>query len=359
MAIRVKIRNNRQIIVPIRFARAVTGGAVLDAPDVDDRGFAMGTRPGTWGSTDARGSMVTMTEGQTVRIKVVREDIDDSAPLFVRSSDNGAVTISGSAGPLGVDGVFSITGVVDAIRRDVKIQVRLGAVDGPVLGELEPHIFQLRQRRVVAHLVTINGTPTARTAASLVQLFVDVNVIWRPVGIEFLYNPAETHTDTINGFAVAGQVTTNLTATPPTFGEFSRVINVHFDANAINCYFVQLANEFTGLTFDHDTARPIGFGVVLIDRGNAHELAHELGHFLDLDIHAGENAARTHIRDDVWSERRLMFDFSPLDPAQPAHRHDVGYGNLIPGELIDVKDFNVDPTDGSVARSRRRSLNPF
>lgn len=160
MAIRVKVRNNRQIIVPIRFARAVTGGVVIDATDVDDRGFAMGNRPGTWGSTNARSAMVTMTEGDTVRIKVVREDIDDSAPLFVTSTDTGVVTVSGSAGPLGADGVFSITGVVDAIRRDVKIQVHLGAVDGPVLGEIEPHIFQIHRVRVVAHLVTINGTPT-------------------------------------------------------------------------------------------------------------------------------------------------------------------------------------------------------
>src|SRR5262245_18261265 len=149
MAVRVKVRNNRQIIVPIRFARAVTGAVVIDAPDVDDRGFAMGNRPGTWGSTNARGAMVTMTEGDTVRIKVLREDIDDSAPLFVTSSDNGAATISGSAGPLGADGVFSITGVVDAIRRDVKIQVHLGAANGPVLGELEPHIFQIHRVRVV------------------------------------------------------------------------------------------------------------------------------------------------------------------------------------------------------------------
>ena len=223
---------------------------------------------------------------------------------------------------------------------------------------------------VRAHLVTINGGATTRTAAGLVPLFAAVNVIWRAAGIEFVYNQAETRNGSINGFATAGTVTTNLGANPAVFAEFSRVLNLEDPPNdpapdplAVNVYFVQFssdpASNWTGLTLDKDSPRPGGFGVVLLDRGNAHELAHELGHFLDLDIHAGENAARAHIRDDVASERRMMFDFSPLNAAQPAHRQDVGYGNLIPGELIDVKDLGADPTDGSVARSRVRSRNPF
>jgi hypothetical protein len=368
MTVRVKVRNNRQIIVPLRFARAVTGPPVVDASEVDDRGFAMGVRPGTWGTTDTRGAMVSVTEGDTIRVKVLREDIDDTAQLFVTSTDPSAADIDGSAGPLPADGVFRLRGVRDSKNVPVKIQVHLGAIGGPVLGELEPHIFQLRQLRVRAHIVTINGTASARTAAGLAPLFAAVNVIWRAAGIEFLYVEAQTRNGSINGFATAGTVTTNLGAGQ--FAEFSRVLNLRDppndpgpDPNAVNVYFVQNssdpASNWTGLTLDRDSPRPGGFGVVLLDRGNAHELAHELGHFLDLDLHAGENAAGTHIRDDVFSERRMMFDFSPLDANQPAHRNDVGYGNLIPGELIDVKDFTADATDGSVARSRRRSLNPF
>jgi hypothetical protein len=359
MSVKVKVRNNRQIIVPLRFGRAVTGDSVADAPDVDDRGFAMGNRPGTWGSTNARGAMVGITAGDTVRIKVRREDIDGTAKLFVTSSDTNVVTVTAPAGELAVDGIFSIKGLIDVISVPVKIQVHLGSTTGPVLAEMEPHIFQLRQLRVVAHLVTINGTAPARTADSLVQLFQDVNVIWRAAGIEFLFNTAETLNDSINGFATAGTVTTNLSANPPTFGEFSRVINLTPDRNAVNVYFVQAANEFTGLTLDHDSARPSGFGVALIDIGNAHDLAHELGHFLDLDIHAGEDREGHHARDDVVSERRMMFDFDPLASAQPAYRHDVGYGDLVPGNLIDLKDFTADASDGALARSRRRSLNPF
>jgi hypothetical protein len=367
MAIRVKVRNNRQIIVPVRFARAVSGGPVVDAPDLDDRGFAMGTRPGTWGRSDTRGPMVGVTEGDTVRVRVVREDVDGTAPLFVTSTDPSVADISGGSA-LPADDVFSLKGVKDTKNSAVKIQVHLGAVGGPVLGELEPHIFQLRQIRVRAHLVTINGAATVRTAAGLVPLFDAVNVIWRAAGIEFLYDQTQTRSGSITGFATAGTVTTNLGAGQ--FGEFSKVLNLKSspgdpapDANAVNVYFVQSssdpASNWTGLTLDRESPRPGGFGVVLLDRGNAHELAHELGHFLDLDLHAGERSAGKHFRDDVQSERRLMFDFSPLDSGQPAHRHDVTYGNLVPGELIDLKDFGSDPTDGSVARSRRRALNPF
>ncbi len=359
MSVRVKVRNNRQIIVPLRFGRAVTGSSVADAPDVDDRGFAMGNRPGTWGSTSARGAMVGITAGDTVHIKVRREDIDGTAKLFVTSSDTSVVTVTAPQGELAVDGIFSIKGLVDVISVPVKIQVHLGSATGPVLGEMEPHIFQLRQRRVVAHLVTINGTPTTRSKDTLVQLFQDVNVVWRAAGIEFLYNKDETLNDPINGFATAGTVSTNLHANPPTWGEFSRVLNLRPDANAVNVYFVKSANEWTGLTFDNENARPNGYGVVLVDNGNAHDLAHELGHFLDLDLHAGEDTAGHHVRDDVDSERRMMFDWDPLDNAQPAYRHDVGYGDLVPGNLIDLKDFGADPTDGALARSRRRSLHPF
>ncbi|HXB72166.1 MAG TPA: hypothetical protein VNY05_28270 [Candidatus Acidoferrales bacterium] len=358
--------------MPIRFGRAVTGPPLIDAPDVDDRGFAMGTRPGTWGSTDARGAMLSVTEGDTIRVKVLREDLDDTAPLFVTSTNPAAVAIVGAAGPLSPAGIFSLRGIRDSKNVTVKIQVHLGSADGPVLGEMEPHVFQLRQVRVRAHLVTINGTSTVRTAASLVPLFADVNTIWRAAGIEFLYDQAQTRIGSINGFATAGTVTTDLQN--GRFAEFSRVLNLRDppgdpgpDANAGNVYFVRNSSDptsnWTGLTLDKESPRPGGFGVVLLDRGNAHELAHELGHLLNLDIHAGENGAGTHFRDDVASERRMMFDFSPLDVNQPAFRHDVGYGNLVPGELIDVKSLGdvrdaVGSADGSVDRSRRRALNP-
>src|SRR6266567_8343143 len=120
MPIQLKVRKNKQIVVPIRFVRAVTGPAVADAPDVDGRGFTMGTRPGTWGSTDTRGAMVSVQEGDTVRVRVLHEDIDAGAPLFVTSTDPSIAAIAGSAGPLQNNGIFQITGVKDLRHVPVK-----------------------------------------------------------------------------------------------------------------------------------------------------------------------------------------------------------------------------------------------
>jgi hypothetical protein len=371
MAIKLIVRRNRQIVVPVRFGRAVTGATQPDAPDVDDRGFAMGTRPGTWGSTDTRGAMVSVQEGDTIKVKVLTEDIDPSVKLFVTSTNDQMAAISGPAAVSG--GVFSLTGVKDSKNAPVKIEVRLGSITGPVLGELEPHIFQLRQLRVLAHLVTINGTATTQTAATLTPIFADVNKIWRAAGIEFLYDATETRSCSINGFAVAGTVTTHL---PASFAEFSTLINFRDavsgdfpDPDAINLYFVRAANEWLGLTLDHDSPRPGGFGIAIADTmtGNvhtsdAHAIAHELGHYLDSDIHAGENAAAKHVRDDIVSERRVMFDSINLDPQDPPYRLDVGYGTNLPGSLITVKDLSpsdhADPSDGEVARNRRRAQGP-
>lgn len=378
MAINVRVRHDRQIICPLRFNRAVTGAPVLDAPEVDDRAFVMGPRPPTWGQTQIRGSMVGITEGDTVRVKVLREDIDDTAPLFATSTDTQVVRVIAPAGggPIPADGVFSILGVKDFANRPVAVQVRLGAVDGPILGEIEPHIFQLRKLRIRVHLVSINGVATARTEASVRALFPTVNAIWRPCGLEFeLFDFVTTP---VNGFAVAGQVTTNLNVTPPavpTWNEFSRLINTNFSTTRINIYCVPTANEFRGLTFDRDAVRPApgvvptfeGFGIALVDAADANDFAHELGHFLDLDDHVDDLGANT-FRFDIWARRCLMFRFNPYGDvtvvttnhpvAEPAFRNDVGYGTSLRGALISVKDRVGDTRDGELARSRRRSLNP-
>jgi len=366
MSVNIKVRLNKQIVVPLRFVRAVTGAPVRDAPDMDDRGFAMGTRPGTWGASDARGAMVGITTDDTVRIKVLREDLDASAPLFITSTDTSIVDVQAPAGggPVPADGIFSITGVTDVIRRPVKIQARLGSATGPVLGEFEPHIFQLHRLPVKAHLVRINGVITTRTAQSLVALFQQVNDVWRAGGIEWVYDPAETVETPVNGLANAGQMTTNLSGTPPEFREFTTIINTAFDRTRthVDVYFVKLANEVTGLTFSNSNARPPaggGFGVVIADAGTFQTVAHELCHFLNVPEHTDQDAAGNRFRSDIWTLRTLMFSSLGFGAQNPPHRNDVGYGANQAGAFIEIKDFAADQSDGELARARTRSLNPF
>lgn len=377
MTVKVRVRHDRQIICPLRFTRAVTGPPVIDAPDVDDRGFAMGARPGTWGSSPARGAMVGITEGDTVRVKLLREDIDATAPLFATSTDTQCAEVMAPAGggPIPNDGIVSVKGVRDYASRPVCIQIRLGSMTGPVLGELEPHIFQLRRLRVVAHLVTIRGVATARTAQSLVTTFQNINTIWRPLGIEFVYDAARTRTenltvlrDGITPFAVAGQMTTTMnnstpghTDSPQDWREFSTIINTRPVANHINVYFVQAANEVFGLTFDNTNARPNGYGIVCADNATDNSVAHELCHYLDNPAHGQDAVAPGAAHQDMWARRRLMWTPSPYTATGIAHRDDVGYGPTTRGALITVKDLPaaVSGTDGETPRARRRSLNPY
>jgi hypothetical protein len=213
--------------------------------------------------------------------------------------------------------------------------------------------------RVQAHLVSINGTPTIRSAQTLVQTFLDVNAIWRTCGVEFQYDPAQTVQTPVNGLANAGQMTTNLGGTPPTFAEFSTIINTAPVRSSINIYFVQAANEVTGLTFANDVARPRGFGLVIADSGTSQTVAHELCHFLDSAQHSDQNAAGAQIRGDIWTLRTLMFSSLGFAAQVPAHRNDVGYGANQAGAFIMIKDLPVDTSDGELARARRRAINPF
>lgn len=378
MAIRIVVRQGKQVIVPVRFERAVTGAPVLDAPDVDDRGFAMGNRPGTWGASTAHGAMVGITEGDTVRVKVRREDIDAGAALYATSSDETIVKVvdpvAGTA--VGADGILKIKGIVDSRNKPVKVEIRLGAADGPIVGELEPHIFKLRKVRVLAHLVTIDGVSTARTADTLVDHFDDVNRIWRPAGIEFVYKKAETVTEEITGtrykrrdgsmrtlpapmnataYAAPGTITTHFAGSD--WKEFSTLIQIHVAANTVNVYFAQAAPEFNGLTYDNAVARPNGYGVAIVDIAPPYDTAHELGHFLSLMRHADVDDAGTVIHTDMWWIRRLMYSVYP--PAAPPHRNDVGYGAGQYGALIAVKNLPSEPRDNETKDARKRALSPY
>src|SRR4029453_17916462 len=203
----------------------------------------------------------------------------------------------------------------------------------------------------------------AAPAGSLTPVFNLPNDIWRAAGIEFTFREGETRgtpgqpgdPEAHVGFAVAGQVGPDSNPPAPT-DESARVTTRNPDRNAINCYFVRTAANFRGLTSDRDFPANLGHGVILVDVADANDLAHELGHFLDLDTHTGDDVANNHIRDDVVTERHLMYNFNPFGTATtPAHRLNVTYGANVRGALIAVKDFAFDPTDGSVTRSRRRA----
>lgn len=408
MAIRLHVKRGQQSIVPLRFCRAVTGDPpVRDAPDVDVRGFNMGPMPGTWGDSDAAGAMVGIMVGDTIRVRILREDIENAGDLYVTSTNTDIVDVISpvNGGPVPNSGIFSIRGRVDRRNSPVKIQVHYGSDSGPVIGELEPHIFQRIRLRIAVHLVNIYGTDTNRrnadaniTRNNITNLINGVNDIWRPAGIEFRTDNMQIIHDEVRrnpanavrsqyfhrgsgswrslpaplgaagNFVSAGTITSNSTwgaGGADEYREFDTLINLNFVANRVNIYCVHTSAEWNATsasyTPDWNGLSYVGLnrGIAIVDVASNYGLAHELGHYLN-NNHADENAAGNDADNkEIWLVRRLMYSGWP--DAAPAYRNDVGYGADQYGALISVKQLGGDYSnqDGELARSRRRARNPF
>ncbi len=393
MSIHVHVKKSQQAIVPIRFIRAVTGAPVKDAPDVDDRAFVMGARTGSWGNSAARGAQVAITEGDTIRVKVLREDIESTANLYVSSTDTSVIQVITpvSGAPIPNDDIISIKGIIDKKNSPVTVQIHYGAQDGPVIGEIEPHIFKLIRLRLAMHLVDIYSGDTSRWNASAATLQTNMealvqqaNDIWRPVGVELRAdnmliirdlirrNPANgarsqffhrssaswrslpSPLGATGNFTTTGTVTDNSAWGNSQYREFDTLIKLNFVRNRVNVYCVNSGTGWVGLSY-------VGLnrGLAIDDSASNFDFAHELGHYLNLD-HADENAAGTDADNkENWLLRRLMYSNWP--PATPPHRNNVGYGGGQYGALLSVKKLPGDysKADGEVAKSRRRARNPF
>src|SRR5579864_5934440 len=161
MAIRVRVQNNLQIIVPVRIERAVSPSApLLDAPDPDDRGWVNDRAAGLNVNANVRGALFGVTVGDTVRLRVTREDIDPGVPLFVTASGGQINIDKGSRGPLPADGIFKVRAAVDSAS-PTTIQVRLGLATGPVICEADAHVFSPKTLNITPHICTVHSAANA------------------------------------------------------------------------------------------------------------------------------------------------------------------------------------------------------
>jgi hypothetical protein len=154
------------------------------------------------------------------------------------------------------------------------------------------------------------------------------------------------------------------------FAEWSTVVNLRPMAEVINIYFVHRGLGFFGAILDNTNPRPVGYGIVVVDRsrnfGMSHVLAHELCHYLSVTGHPDRDSQGRSRRRDMWTLRRLMFATMPLINAvdalgqpNPPHHHDVGYGARVNGSFLTLKDFRHDIKDSECARMRVRARRPF
>jgi hypothetical protein len=385
--IRFSVTDEHQVIVPLRFRRGTDEDVPhLDTPELDDRGFRRGRDQSGLGATDARGPMVGLMLDAPVRIRISREDIDTSAPIFITASDPAKIEVMAPAdgGPLAEDDIFQIKGK-SAAGGAGKIQARLGSATGPVLAELEPHIFGRLRVAIQPHLVTINSSSAAGTAPAIpvARMIQRIRAIWWPCGIDIVHDTATrpVANDTI-------QLTNVDLCEPPgadNWAEFKRVLGLQrtrlglpagTNDQAINWYIVQNFRQTTpgriwwGWGVSRPTATSIGSadtGIVTATaplaqaRGDemvAKMIAHEIGHFFTL--HHAQNRNFDNPALDTYARRMLMYpnvDISPF-AAGPGtlgnglRVNNVGYGNQEAGCLLTLKKHLHHASDGEAMQAR-------
>lgn len=400
MAVKVRVQNKFQIIVPARIDRAVRGAPIVDAPDVDDRGW-INHRVAGLNITDARGALVGITVGDTVRLQVIREDLDATMPLFVTNTGNEiAIQQPAGGGPIPASGLISVTATSDTVVGS-KIEIRLGAVDGPVVCEADAHTFSLLTLNITPHICTIHQAATPGTTAVtpsvngvtlndtiLTTIFDIARAVWRPAGIDL--NVSAALTETYTGFLRDDFASRNR---PGVGSEENLVLRQNQVANTCNIYFLRFMDRSLGVGVRVENRAAEGItrsGIMLAtvgSSGNAaganisprlstgadlvHEIgndvAHEIGHFLTLP-HA--NNVDDPGLTDTYGRRRLMHPQNLMAPAVATltatsrpRFSDIGYGiggggNSHRGCLITLKDHPTDSSDGEVIPTRRRFRSP-
>jgi hypothetical protein len=221
-----------------------------------------------------------------------------------------------------------------------------------------------------------------------------VQDVWYQAGITF--NVGTTLNENIT-LATAGVVNN-----APFPGDIDKILKLHWTGTGINVYFVhRIGNGGTlGYGFSPKVYSRFGLtnpGILVADTtawGSvrdvqwwANDLAHEIGHFLNL-WHPDKCENRTYCK-IVGPRRMLMHNNNhmighnpglieyqaarPAVPATPPPRpnrqlrlfitsigeiDDVGYGNLNRGFMITMKDYARHKTDGEAltARNAARSL---
>lgn len=381
----INVQGGKRIVVPIRFTRAVTGMTKKDAPDVDDRGFVMGKRPWRWNKSEARSAQVGIMVGDEVRVKLLREDLSQNAKLYIVSDNPAACKVTDPPKGEKLDShhdTFKIKGVSNKQKKNTRIQVHVGSADGPVIGELEPHVFARRRISVKPYLVRIDqkvgvtvsqGTEPLFSDEDIKKVIDEVRAIWRPCGVDF---------------KILSTVKVNIvlrnkdTVTMPAGGSWAEEIKKVFDLQlkgkkrktrkpyihwyVINGFLdlsepVATQRDTAGIGFNLDFAKRLNTcpGIITRQSGidfrtNTLLISHEIGHFFKLDHphlkHADDPAK------DSYSRRQLMYPILGLNAAHASpgltnlpRLNDHGYGSQLMGTLILIKNLKKHNTDNETA----------
>lgn len=374
-------------VSPVRFTRAPdannanieTGSPNSNAPDPDDRCFIAGKRnfvpDGHCSGVLPVGldTAVPQATRPETRVRLIREDMENTGTLYVTSSSAAHLDITSPAAGAALPGRKKMI-----IKFKVKksgscfLEVRFGTANGPIIHRLCVWINEVSDVDIVAHVPAINGTAqtdaagnpvparSTRTDAEIQNLINEANEIYLPYGLRFMLDPAIDRAGPAMNLTNRGFVNdqTNEFDTTTAHNRVNRAINMYFVPQ------IGTAAEIGQVGGSACSAKgnPNTFGSLIADMTSGGQtIAHELGHVLNLvndpkpspkfiHVNTREDPAipgtGRDVRDDIISRRRLMWAYTNLlaDPNMP-YRTNVGYGASQPGSMLAIKQLDHERTD--------------
>jgi hypothetical protein len=235
-------------VVPVRFSRAPTedptvssGPIVAEAPDPDDRGFLPHSTGGPFLPMGLDASVDFDARSKT-RVRLLREDIDVAAPLFVKMNPDGIVSLDSPA-----PGVRLPSAKAMLIKMRPKaaggahLEVHFGSDSGPIIHKMKIFVNRMIRIRFSLHVPTINGnvqndshgnvvpTVSTRSDASILKFIQDMNKIYFPYGIQAVPDAVIDHALVLN-LTNQGMVDDSV--------EWDNVLLRNRVAHSVNAHFV-------------------------------------------------------------------------------------------------------------------------
>lgn len=382
IALQVHPKKWRRVVL-VRFERAATGDPDIARPQPDDRGYA----------APEHGPIFGMVKGDTVTLRLRREMVENTAPLFVTSSDTSVFTVAspatGNLLPSTEVMDIQIRGVGGGTPQTAELEVRFASnssspPSGPIIHQATIWLWDsLHEIPVKPHRVTVelNSGPLPRPArastANVGQIMAVANAIWRPCGIGFVPHGGATWDAATAALTVAAPNTGQVDLDPWPGGPDTVLQHGVRTAGVVNAYFIWRFNSpgTLGLGISPAVQSSDGFthhGIILADetlRGDGvvvqhtvpfsgNDLAHEVGHFLGLshseNVHGNSPESDQRRVADTWSRRCLMYwrNRAGGNTAQSI----IGYGEVagvaLRGGMITMKDLTQRTTDAECTRAR-------